>query len=110
MKILLLLLSCLLLASCSKVALPPDTQKSLDRTTDYIGHFKSTHATLPTRNDFMAWWRTNNLQGVFDYQAVESGKTGEYFVYIWVEDKMVVYSSKDKTTRILQKAVPARAK
>jgi hypothetical protein len=110
MKIPLLLSGCLLLVSCGKVTLPPDIQKSLDRTTNYIGQFKSTHSTLPARNDFMAWWKTNNLRGVFDYQAAKSGSAGEYFVYIWLGDKMVVYSSKDKTVSTLQKAVPVQVK
>ena len=101
MKIWLLFLGCLLLISCGKVTLPPDTQNSLNQTTNYVGQFKSAHATLPTRKDFLAWRKTRDLHGVFDYQTAHGKDGDEYFVYIWLGNKMLVYSSKNNTVRTL---------
>jgi hypothetical protein len=97
MKIQQLLFGCLLLVSCSKETLPPEIQKSLTQTTNYIEQFKLMHSTLPTRDEYMVWWNTNNLRGVDDYQITNSGRSSEYFLHIWLGERAVIYSSKDKT-------------
>jgi hypothetical protein len=93
MKIQKLLFTCLLLVSCSKETLDPQMQKSLNQTTNYIEQFKLSHSVLPTRDDYWVWAKTNNLVGVVDYQITNN----EYLVYIWLGERMVIYSSKDKT-------------
>ena len=93
MKIQKLIFGCLLLASCGEETLSPKAQKSLNQTTNYIEQYKLTYSSLPTRDEYLAWWKTNDLSGVIDYSSTNN----EYFIYIWLGEKLVVYSSKDKT-------------
>jgi hypothetical protein len=93
--------TCLILAGCGKEKVPSDIQKSLDRVVYYINQYNLTYSRLPTRDEYRAWWKTNDLVGVVDYQITPEN-TNEYQIYIWLGERTVIYSSKSKTINEVQ--------
>jgi len=91
------LICCLFLVGCDTEKLPPKTQQDLNRATDFIEQFRTSLSRIPSRDEYLAWRKTNELGGVIDYQIESNGKTNEYVLYIWLGERMVTYSSSDKT-------------
>jgi hypothetical protein len=88
----------LLLFGCTKQKLPTEVQTSLSRATNYISVFYGTYSRLPTHDEYRIWWKTNDLVGVVDYQ-IDSKKTNEYALFLWLGEKTAIYSSRTKAIR-----------
>lgn len=62
----------------------------------YVEGFKQTKGRFPTRDEFWGWIETSRASGIADYAALPKD---EYEIFIWVGEKMLIYSSKDKNFR-----------
>ena len=94
-KFLSISLLLILAAGCSQ-KLPPDIQRSLNTTIAYADDYKHSHGSYPTHDQFHAWLKPNDLPGVVDYDVVISGTNEVYRVYLWLGERMRIYTSDSK--------------
>ena len=87
---------CVVLLGCTE-RLPKDMQRSLDVAIAYVEHYRSSNSKLPDRDQFLDWSKTNQLVGVVDFRPVENKRAGDYCIYIWRGERMLIYSSREKT-------------
>jgi len=90
------MIGCFWLLGCRTERLPSEEKQSLDRAISFVEEFKSSYSRLPNRDEYVVWWKTNTLIGVIDYQIAGSAPTNEYVLYLWLGERMVKYSSKQK--------------
>ena len=94
---LLFVCGCTFLAACAPDDFPAAVDRSFNNTTNFIEQYRRSHARLPTREEYHSWARTNDLVGVVDYTYEHGGDTNAYTIYIWLGERLVTYSSREKT-------------
>lgn len=92
-----LFIACSFLTGCQEKTIDGGALEGLTITTNYIGKFALYTSRLPDHDEFSSWLNTNlnNLGGVCDYK-VSTNDSNQYFIYIWLGERMVKYSSKDR--------------
>jgi hypothetical protein len=72
---------------------------SLEKSVAYIETFRGDHRQPPGRDEFLLWSKANQLVGVCDYEVSTNSDDASYQIYIWRGERMLVYSSQDKSLR-----------
>ena len=92
----LLVAGCLFFAGCGVDILPPDMERDLGQANQQINNFRIANSRLPTRDEFHSWAKTNKSSHIVEYELDEIHGTNNYFLYIWLGEKMAKYSSERK--------------
>jgi hypothetical protein len=87
---------CLLanVTGCREKLLPKQKQ-AVQKTVDFVDKFKLSIGRYPTRDEFFVWSKTNDLEGVYDYESFGT----EYRISIWRGERALTYFSKDQSVR-----------